>query len=58
LQKQIQVLKNEVRTAIKRGDALGKLSEKRGAAIARFVSVWDRKAHSAAARSAKPRKKK
>ena len=58
LQKQVAGLKNEVRAANRRADALGKLSAKRGAAIARFVSGWDRKANSAAARSAKPRKKK
>ncbi len=58
LQKQILGLKNDVRAANRRADALGKLSAKRGAAIARFVSGWDRKANSAAARSAKPRKKK
>ena len=58
LKKQIQALKNDVRAANKRADALGKLSAKRGAAVAKFLGGWDRKANAAAAKSAKPKKKK
>jgi hypothetical protein len=58
LKKQIQGLKDDVRAATRKAEALGKLSDKRGAAIAKFVSGWDKKANAAAAKSAKPKKKK
>jgi hypothetical protein len=57
LKKEILGLKKDVRSANKRADALGKLSAKRGAAVARFVSGWDKKAQSAAGKTAKPKKK-
>jgi len=57
LKKQVLGLKKDVRNANKRADALGKLSSRRGTAIARFVSGWDKKAQSAAAKTAKPKKK-
>ncbi len=58
LKKQVQGLKNDVRNANKRTDALGRLSAKRGAAVARFVGGWDRKANSAAVRPTKSKKKR
>ena len=58
LRKQILGLKNDVRVANKRAEAIGGLSAKRSAAVAKFVSGWDRKATAAASRSARPKKKK
>ena len=55
LKKHIQGLEKDVVNAAKHADILGKLSAKRGKAIAKFVSLWDRKAHAGAAR---PKKKK
>jgi len=58
IKKQVAGLKNNVKAANKRADSLGGLSAKRGAAVAKFVSGWDRKANAAASKSARSRKKK
>jgi len=58
LKKQIQGLKKDVSEATRRADALKKMSAKRGAAIAKFVSGWDRKAAAAVGKVKKSKKKK
>ena len=58
LKAQVQGLKADVVNASKHADILGKLTAKRSTAIAKFVSLWDRKAHAGATKSAKPKKKK
>ncbi len=58
LKKQIRGLMSAVGSANKRADALARLSARRGTAIAKFVSDWDRKANSAVAKAAKPKRKK
>jgi hypothetical protein len=58
LKKEVAALKAKVKDAEKRADALGKLSAKRGTAIARFIGGWDKKAHSAVSKAMKSKKKK
>jgi len=58
LKEQVQGLRNEVRDAKRRAEALGNLSDKRGAAISKFVYGWDKQAKVAETKSKKPRKKK
>jgi hypothetical protein len=58
LKKQVKALKADVTAANKRADALSRLSSKRGAAITRFITAWDRKANASAAKKPKSKSKK
>ena len=58
LKKQVKALKADVTSANKRADALSRLSSKRGAAITRFITAWDRKANASAAKKPKSKKAK
>ena len=58
LKQEIQELKIELKSSIKRADAVVNLSGQRDAAVEKFIKGWDKKAMSALEKSLSPKKKK